>query len=145
MADIARKDMQALAIEVNQYGKTVNDTTVFLRHQIFDPAYPSFHYVAWLLAVDWATNLREVISFQGDVDSANVITSVSYDTDTAVNPQDISINVAYYIRYVCLYVTGIIICVAALASLYILFNKGNIEGLNLFEINRLVGIVWIGR
>ncbi|KAG9398759.1 hypothetical protein AC1031_014075 [Aphanomyces cochlioides] len=145
MADIAQKDIQALSIEVNQYGKTVNDTTVLLRHQIFDAAYPSFHYIAWLMAVDWATNIREVISFQGDVDSANVITSVSYDTDTSVNSQDIPVNVAYYIRYVCLYVTGIIICVAALASLYILVNKGHIEGLNLFEINRVVGIVWIGR
>ncbi|KAH9151746.1 hypothetical protein AeRB84_005706 [Aphanomyces euteiches] len=145
MADIARKDIQALSIEITQYGKTVNGTTVFLRHQIFDPAYPSFHYVAWLLAVDWATNLREVISFQGDVDSVNVITALSFDSDTAVSSLEIPVNVAYYIRYVCLYVTGIIICVAALASLYILFNKGNIEGLNLFEINRLVGIVWIGR
>ncbi|CAK4848277.1 unnamed protein product, partial [Aphanomyces euteiches] len=145
MADTAQKDIEALLIEITQYGKTVNDTIVLLRHKLFDAAYTTFHYVAWILAADWAANYREVISFQGDVDLANVITTQSGDIVSLVSPLEIPVNVVYYIRYVCLYVTGIIICVATLASMYILLNKGDVEGLNLFAINRVVGLVWIGR
>ncbi|KAH9121531.1 hypothetical protein LEN26_010620 [Aphanomyces euteiches] len=145
MAAIAQRDIQAMPIEINQYGKTVNDTIAIMRHQIFDPAYPTFHYVAWLLAMEWATNSREVISIQGDLGMANIMTTHYDDITTLVNPLEIPVNVAYYIRYVCLYVTGIIMCVAALASIYLFINKGYVEGWNLFEINRVVGIVWIGR
>ncbi|KAG9398843.1 hypothetical protein AC1031_014161 [Aphanomyces cochlioides] len=145
MAEVAQKDMHTLAVEINQYGRTVNGIAVLMRHEIFDPAYPSFHYIAWVLAMEWATNNREVISFQGNLHTANVITARSFDVASLVNPLEIPVNVAYYIRYVCLYVTIFVISVATLATLYILRNKGNVEGLNLFAINRVVGIVWIGR
>ncbi|CAK4846925.1 unnamed protein product, partial [Aphanomyces euteiches] len=58
--------METLRIEVAQYGKTSSGNLTLLRHQIFDPKYPSFHYMAWILAYDWAIALREVISFHGD-------------------------------------------------------------------------------
>ncbi|KAG9398813.1 hypothetical protein AC1031_014130 [Aphanomyces cochlioides] len=94
--------------------------------------------------MDWAVANLEVISFH-DKNSLNVLTSPLYDVASLVNPLEIPVNVAFYIRYACLYVTTIIICVAVLASIYLFMNKGYVEGLNLFELNRVAGIVWIGR
>ncbi|KAH9193754.1 hypothetical protein AeNC1_004267 [Aphanomyces euteiches] len=145
LAKTAQYDMTNLEIEVAQYGKDPNGNILFLRHQIFDPAYPSFHFMAWILAFEWVSALREVISFQGDIDSITVMSSPNYSVDSLVNPLEIPVNVARYTRYVCLYVTCIVICVATLVTIYLIFNKGQVEGSNLYFINRVTGIIWIGR
>ncbi|CAK4119202.1 unnamed protein product [Aphanomyces euteiches] len=137
--------MTNLEIEVAQYGKDPNGNILFLRHQIFDPVYPSFHFMAWILAFEWVSALREVISFQGDIGSITVMSSPNYSVDSLVNPLEIPVNVARYTRYVCLYVTCIVICVATLVTIYLIFNKGQVEGSNLYFINRVTGIIWIGR
>ncbi|ETV73274.1 hypothetical protein H257_11815 [Aphanomyces astaci] len=146
LASTAQADMYQTKVEIMQYGTTpTSPATTLLRHEVFDPMFPNFHYLGWLLAYDWALNYREVISFQGDVDTINVMTSATYDSTSLVDPLEIPVNVAYYIRYACIYVTCVIICVAALAMAYLVLNRGRVEGLNLFELNRVAGIVWIGR
>ncbi|KAH9113331.1 hypothetical protein LEN26_008064 [Aphanomyces euteiches] len=162
LAQAAQKDIYALGVELTQYGayrtklniagmvihhfdKSVYENVTLLRHKLFDPDYPTFHYVAWLLAMDWAMNNREVISFQGDVDWANVISTSTNDIATKIDSLEIPINVVSYVRYACVYVTGVIICIAIIASLYFVLHNGHVEGLNLIEINRVAGLVWIGR
>ncbi|KAH9112519.1 hypothetical protein LEN26_013272 [Aphanomyces euteiches] len=143
---VAQKDMLDLGVHLIQYGLRNSDGNItFLKDNIFDPRYPVFHYNAWYFTMDWAVANREVLSFQGDKSSLNVLTSPLYDVASLVNPLEIPVNVAFYIRYACFYVTMIIICVAVLASIYLFMNKGYVEGLNLFELNRVAGIVWIGR
>ncbi|KAH9194650.1 hypothetical protein AeNC1_003386 [Aphanomyces euteiches] len=145
MAKKAQNEVYALGVEIIQYVNAVNDTIALARYNIFDPSYPSFHFMAWLLAIDWATNNREVISFQGDLNSINVLSTQTFDLVSTFNPLEVPYNVAYYIRYVCLYVTACIICVATFVIFYIFLHKGRVEGWNFFEINRVAGIVWIGR
>ncbi|KAG9398817.1 hypothetical protein AC1031_014133 [Aphanomyces cochlioides] len=145
MAKNAQNDLYELGVEIIQYVSAVNNTIALVRHNIFHPSYPSFHFMAWLLAMDWAANNREVISFQGDLDSINIISTQTFDIVSTVNPLEVPYNVAYYIRYVCLYVTACIICVATFVIFYIFLHKGHVEGWNFFEINRVAGIVWIGR
>ncbi|KAH9064696.1 hypothetical protein Ae201684P_003483 [Aphanomyces euteiches] len=145
LAQAAQKDILSADVNIVQYGLTSEWELFVFKHNIFDPAYPSFHFVAWMLAIDWALASREVISFQGDISSVNVLTASSNSAGSSVNPLEIPVNVAFYIRYACLYVTSIIICVTILASIYLFLNKGYVEGLNLIEVNRVAGIVWIGR
>ncbi|CAK4609799.1 unnamed protein product, partial [Aphanomyces euteiches] len=145
MAQIARDDVYKLGVEMVQYGKFTNGSMTLLRYNLFDPAYPQFHYAAWALMYDWATVYREVIDFQGDIDNVKIITATSTDVSSLVNPLEVPVNVAAYVRYVCVYVTTVIICVALLATIYLLVNKGYVEGLNLLELNRVAGLVWIGR
>ncbi|KAG9410961.1 hypothetical protein AC1031_018989 [Aphanomyces cochlioides] len=145
MARVARDDVYKLGVEMVQYGKFTNGSMTLLRYNLFDPAYPQFHYAAWALMYDWATVYREVIDFQGDIDNVKIITATSTDVSSLVNPLEVPVNVAAYVRYVCVYVTTVIICVALLATIYLLVNKGYVEGLNLFEFNRVAGLVWIGR
>ncbi|RHY98610.1 hypothetical protein DYB37_010359 [Aphanomyces astaci] len=73
-----------------------------LRQNIFDPALLAFHYIGWLLAWDWAVATREVLSFQGDIGSINVLSTPLLDVGSLVNPLEIPLNVTYYIRYACL-------------------------------------------
>ncbi|KAG9414066.1 hypothetical protein AC1031_013273 [Aphanomyces cochlioides] len=129
-----------------QLRQNANGNITLLRYNLFDPAYPSFHFAAWALVYDWATAYREAIEFQGDIGSVKVISAISADLSSLVNPLEIPVNVAAYIRYICVYVTTLIICVAILAAIYLLLSKGYVEGLNLFlELNRVAGFVWIGR
>ncbi|KAH9151970.1 hypothetical protein AeRB84_005538, partial [Aphanomyces euteiches] len=144
-AQVAQRDVRNLGVHVIQYGRKSSGKLVNLKFNIFDPSYPEFHVAAWMLAIDWAFAALEVISFQGDISSLNVLTASSSSTSGSVNPLEIPVNVAFYIRYACLYVTSIIICVAVLATIYLVLNKGYVEGLNLLEVNRVAGIVWIGR
>ncbi|KAH9141936.1 hypothetical protein AeRB84_013930, partial [Aphanomyces euteiches] len=144
-ATIAQNDIEELELEVAQYGKFPGGNLTLLRHKIFDPAYPAFHFVAWILAYDWAIALREVISFQGDIGTINVISSPNYGMDSLVNPLETPVNVAQYIRTVCLYVTCILILVASVAFIYAILSKGHFEGLNMLELNRVAGLTWIGR
>ncbi|CAK4758244.1 unnamed protein product, partial [Aphanomyces euteiches] len=145
LAQIARNELYQLGVEMVQYGKTADGNVPLLRYNIFDPAYPAFHFAAWALVYDWATAYREVIEFQGDIGMVRIISATSTDVSSLVNPLEIPVNVATYIRYVCVYVTTVIICVSVLATIYLLLNKGYVEGLNLLELNRVAGLVWIGR
>ncbi|CAK4694485.1 unnamed protein product, partial [Aphanomyces euteiches] len=67
LAQIARNELYQLGVEMVQYGKTADGNVSLLRYNIFDPAYPAFHFAAWALVYDWATAYREVIEFQGDI------------------------------------------------------------------------------
>ncbi|ETV79654.1 hypothetical protein H257_06907 [Aphanomyces astaci] len=65
---------------------------------------------------------------EGDVGNITVLPTRSDDSGNLINPLEIPVNVA---------------SVAGLATMYLLAYRGYVEGLNLFEINRVAGIVWI--
>ncbi|CAK4921403.1 unnamed protein product [Aphanomyces euteiches] len=116
---VAQKDMLDIGVHLIQYGLRNSDGNItFLKYNIFDPRYPVFHYNAWYFTMDWAAANREVLSFQGDKSSLNVLTSPLYDVASLVNPLESPVNVAFYIRYACFYVTMIIICVAVHPSTF---------------------------
>ncbi|KAF0684163.1 Aste57867_23845 [Aphanomyces stellatus] len=147
MVTAAQEDIRLLNVSIMQYASaTVSYTNIsLLRQAIFDTALPDFHYVGWIMAWEWAVSAREVLSFQGDVDSIAVLTRQMFDVSTPANALEIPLNVANYIRLACYYVTCNIIGVSLLAVAYTAINKGQVEGLNLFELNRVAGIVWVGR
>ncbi|KAG9398804.1 hypothetical protein AC1031_014121 [Aphanomyces cochlioides] len=145
MAITVQNEILNLGVYLVQYGKRTDGNITLLKYNIFDPAYPTFHFAAWLFALDWVSANREVLLIEGETSAINVITTPWYEVASLVNPLEVPVNVAFYIRYACLYVTFIVICVAAIASIYLFVNKGYVEGANLFEINRVAGIVWIGR
>ncbi|EQC33780.1 hypothetical protein SDRG_08465 [Saprolegnia diclina VS20] len=53
--------------------------------------------------------------------------------------------VATYCRAGVWYVTLLMLSVAALACVYMLASRGHFEGLNMLELSRVGGIVWVGR
>ncbi|RHZ00239.1 hypothetical protein DYB31_010069, partial [Aphanomyces astaci] len=64
---------------------------------------------------------------------------------TSPQPLEIPTNVALYLRYATMYITGTIFAASVVATMYILLARGHIEGRNMFKLNRVAGIVYMGR
>ncbi|KDO26906.1 hypothetical protein SPRG_20429 [Saprolegnia parasitica CBS 223.65] len=106
---------------------------------------PSFRFFAWLFLYDWVVGVREVVSFQGDADHLTLITDMQSPLLQATQPWQVPSNIAQYLRAGVLYVTGVMIAIAGLAFVYIIAGRGHFEGLNMLELGRVGGIVWVGR
>ncbi|OQS03559.1 AP-2 complex subunit mu [Thraustotheca clavata] len=105
----------------------------------------SFEFYAWNFLLEWIQGVREVVAFSGDIGSITTISGRNALSTQPVNAMEVPINVAYYFRCVLIYITAVLGCVATLVCLYILTARGYIEGANMFNVNRVAGLVWIGR
>ncbi|KDO33570.1 hypothetical protein SPRG_19202 [Saprolegnia parasitica CBS 223.65] len=102
-------------------------------------------YTSYALAYDWSIGVREVVAAHGDVGSVAVITAVSSMSRFATSGIEMPLNVATYLRGLCQYVSFVLAAIALIAGLYTLANGCTSEGYNLFEVNRVGGLTWIGR
>ncbi|RHY26598.1 hypothetical protein DYB32_008466, partial [Aphanomyces invadans] len=136
-------DMQ---LEVVQYAQLDESSPLeLLRAPLFDPADPHFELVAWQIVFEWAMGFREVVSFQGDVGTMNIVSTYQTYTSTQPNPLEIPTNVAFYCMLCLQYTTAVIFVVTLITIVYIAASKGRVEGLNMMKVNRVAGIVWVGR
>ncbi|KDO33494.1 hypothetical protein SPRG_02302 [Saprolegnia parasitica CBS 223.65] len=118
--------------------------TVLLQESLLSSASFAFH--SWLFLFEWVHGVREVVSFVGDTGEALTILSGRNTISTqAVNGMEVPVNVSHYCRRLLLFITFILATVAMLVVVYALRARGAIEGLNMFCINRVAGLVWIGR
>ncbi|KAF0711274.1 Aste57867_5337 [Aphanomyces stellatus] len=105
----------------------------------------NFEYFSWLYLIDWVNSYREVVRFEGALNNMTLVTGTMLGQRTKPNPQEVPINVAFYIRSALQYMTYVLIGVAGMVCFSIFVNRGRIEGWNMFEFNRVAGVVWIGR
>ncbi|EQC34277.1 hypothetical protein SDRG_08050 [Saprolegnia diclina VS20] len=125
-----------------------NATTPVLQLQsrkLLDPSESNFEFFAWLYLYDWVLGIREVISFQGDTASLTLITDYQPPLSQATQAWQVPSNIARYLRAGVLYVTGVMMAIAGLATVYIMISHGALEGWNMLELGRVGGIVWVGR
>ncbi|OQR83679.1 hypothetical protein THRCLA_10922, partial [Thraustotheca clavata] len=131
-------------ISVVQYiGNTSG--TFLLDTNIFDVDDEGYHLYGWFYLIQWIKGIREVIQFKGERGYINSISARNAIHVAPVNSLEIPLNVAYFCRCILLYVTAVLFFVACIAFYYITTSKGAIEGINMFAINRVTGLVWIGR
>ncbi|KAF0696193.1 Aste57867_13025 [Aphanomyces stellatus] len=121
------------------------DDFVLAHVNVFDETEPYIELFSWLYLLDWVHGRREVVSFRGDVGALTLISGANDLVEGSVNALEIPVNLAVYIRSFIQYVTAMIFFVACLTSLYALVLGGHVDGCNLFELNRVGGLVWIGR
>ncbi|KAF0698923.1 Aste57867_10487 [Aphanomyces stellatus] len=146
LADGARKDVWAAQVSLIQYVQQNTSQPMLLMHyECFDPSDPTFNFWSWLFAFEWALGTREVVSFQGDAGSLNVLTHFLSLAAADIQPNQLPTILTVYTRSGVQYVTGVMIGVATGVVLYTLTSRGAIEGWNIFELNRVAGIVWVGR
>ncbi|KAF0686976.1 Aste57867_21268 [Aphanomyces stellatus] len=146
LAGQAKVDIAPLAIEVSQYAqKNASAPIELLRIPVMNSGDPAFDFVAWLMLVEWVTGYREVISLRGDFGSLTVISSGSSTLSATPNSLEIPNNVSYYCQLCIQYTTVMVFLVTFFALFYAVCSRGHIEGLNMLEINRVGGIVWVGR
>ncbi|OQR90296.1 hypothetical protein THRCLA_09378 [Thraustotheca clavata] len=143
----AELQIQQLNIQTIQYYTLLNDTTTtFLYHiNILEPTERLWTFYGWCLSFEWANGVREVVQFIGDEGS---MTSITYQTppiSMTPDPTEIPVSFASAFLGCTFYITWILICIAGLVTMYSIAHRGHIEGMNLFELNRIVGHVWAGR
>ncbi|OQR85266.1 hypothetical protein THRCLA_10728 [Thraustotheca clavata] len=142
----AQDDMTDLNVQVVQFLTTnsSNPIDLFVK-QLVSPNDRVYSFYGWCMLYEWASGLRDVVTFEGD---SGAITTISTRNDpwTISTLDDTMPQALSYLFQCCAqYVTSVLIGVATLIIAYALIHRGNLEGLNLFELNRIVGHVWIGR
>ncbi|KDO35147.1 hypothetical protein SPRG_01214 [Saprolegnia parasitica CBS 223.65] len=119
--------------------------THFVQSSLFDDVDPGFHLFGWLYVLEWLAGSREVVTFSSADGAYTVLSGRNPVHIGPVNPLEVPVNVALYFRGVLLYVSSVLFFVACLACGYIVSSHGHIEGYNMLALNRVTGLVWIGR
>ncbi|OQR85669.1 hypothetical protein ACHHYP_11578 [Achlya hypogyna] len=137
-------EIGALNIEFMVYTK-VNGSLALLHTAVLDPAVPAFSFFGWTYLYGWIAGFREVVSFTGDHGSLTLLTDEAPPLTQAVQSWQMATNFAQYCQSGVWYVTCMMLSVALLVSGYIVAIGGHFEGLNMLELSRVGGIVWVGR
>ncbi|OQR91272.1 hypothetical protein THRCLA_09056 [Thraustotheca clavata] len=141
-----QNDVSILKVELAQYAqKIATHENHILRSPIVASTPGVFDFFGWMYLSHWASGIREVIKFEGDIDSISVITARIDKSSFVVNAQEIPINASFYFRSLCQYITAVLICVSIAVLIQSAVHEFQNEGWNYFEMNRVAGIVWVGR
>ncbi|KAG9400575.1 hypothetical protein AC1031_010790 [Aphanomyces cochlioides] len=120
--------------------------TLLLRHAFTNTTDPTFAFVGWNYLFDWVQGDREVVSFQGDVDTYDLISyKYLFNSNIKPVPNEISNSAAKLIGLGIVYVALFMACVAGGIGLLSWLHRLQISGSNLFFFNRVVGLAWVGR
>ncbi|KAF0682311.1 Aste57867_25538 [Aphanomyces stellatus] len=145
-ADAAVNDIRALNVSLLQYiRQNATGPLELMAFPLFDPTDPSFFFWSWLYAMEWTMGNREVISFKGDIGTINVITEYAIPVLQPVQTYELPTIFSLYARSAVQYVTGVLLSIVLGVLLYTVWCRGRVDGLNLFLVNRVAGVVWVGR
>ncbi|KDO33573.1 hypothetical protein SPRG_22089 [Saprolegnia parasitica CBS 223.65] len=142
----AEVDAIATSVGSMQYARHVPTQRLELFHQVlFDPSDATMMYASYALAYDWVVGEREAIMVDGDAGAAGVLATMSFAASFAASSIESPRNVATYLRGLCQYVSFVLVALASITVLYTLVGGSAGEGSNLFQVNRVGGMVWVGR
>ncbi|KAF0717924.1 Aste57867_2013 [Aphanomyces stellatus] len=138
-----KQDIDDLNIAFVQMA-TLNNTNVLLRQPLVQSD-DGWSFFGWLTLFDWVDGTREVLSLEGDVGTATLMSDrIAYAQFTA-NPLELPRSACAYFWYLTLYVTIVCGLVTSIIVFYGFLTQFRIGGGNLFQFNRVVGSVWMGR
>ncbi|EQC35334.1 hypothetical protein SDRG_07046 [Saprolegnia diclina VS20] len=144
--DRLTEELAAKDIALMMYARTDANPATPLRlytTTLFDE--PSFRFFAWLFLYDWVVGVREVVSFHGDTSTLTLLSDMETPLSQPTQAWEVPDNIARYLHVGVLYVTGVMISVSSLTIVYMALTRGSFEGLNMLELGRVGGIVWVGR
>ncbi|ETW00438.1 hypothetical protein H310_07065 [Aphanomyces invadans] len=104
-----------------------------------------FSFFSWHYLYHWTKGLREVLVFEGDGSTISVLSDYRRLSQYSVNPAEIPRSLSLYFTVAIQYVTFGLLSIASVAVLYVVSHCGRVEAWNLLKLNRVGGIVWIGR
>ncbi|OQS03803.1 hypothetical protein THRCLA_21061 [Thraustotheca clavata] len=139
------ESVRNLNIQWMQLGHYSFTSPIYVYHEPVLSNFNNSDILAWHALYDWMIGVREVVSFQGD--NGN-ITLLGNTMNTYAQPVDVSqlpTVFALFAQRGVQYVTYVIIALASITSAYISFSRGHVEGMNLFKVSSVGGIIWIGR
>ncbi|RHX96512.1 hypothetical protein DYB25_002220, partial [Aphanomyces astaci] len=134
--------------DVSVFQFAFHDTSelpLFLTQPLLDPNDHAWSLYGWVMLYDWAMQRREVVRFDGDVDSITLV-SKRYDPQPFVpSSLDASQRPDNFSKFFATYVTVVLSCVGAVMVVYGCITQFRVMGRNLFRFNRVVGSVWAGK
>ncbi|RQM25970.1 hypothetical protein B5M09_000807 [Aphanomyces astaci] len=134
--------------DVSVFQFAFHDTSelpLFLTQPLLDPNDHAWSLYGWVMLYDWAMQRREVVRFDGDVDSITLV-SKRYDPQPFVpGSLDASQRPDNFSKFFATYVTVVLSCVGAVMVVYGCITQFRVMGRNLFRFNRVVGSVWAGK
>ncbi|OQR93171.1 hypothetical protein ACHHYP_02810, partial [Achlya hypogyna] len=104
----------------------------------------SWVYFGWCFLYAWAAGTREVVAFDGDISAITAVSGPLRTLTMTPNPAEVPQNLALVLMAAVRYITFVFAGLAAVVVAYTVRSRQRIEGLNLFEINRAFGLVWVG-
>ncbi|OQS06776.1 hypothetical protein THRCLA_01194 [Thraustotheca clavata] len=135
-----------LNITFVQYASVNNSPAFLYAINLLAPNDMAWNYYGWCYLFEWVTGLREVVAFQGDNGTVTAISARQDPLMFTPDPSDIPVTFSYLCQGCNLYVSWVLICIAGTIAMLILFSPSrDVEGLNLFSLNRIIGHVWAGR
>ncbi|KAF0720045.1 Aste57867_600 [Aphanomyces stellatus] len=139
--------IQATNVEFMQFGLSNATAPLELyRVRVLDQAVlADFAFFAWLFLVDWALGLREAVSLQGDTGTIVLLTEYLDTFEQPVSLAEYPVNLATYLHGIVFYVTCITLSLSALLLVYFSLVRGHVEVFNLFQLDRVGAVVWVGR
>ncbi|OQS07894.1 hypothetical protein THRCLA_00115 [Thraustotheca clavata] len=142
----AQNELQRINVSIAQYvlNTTINKTTLYIQ-PLLDHYDRPWNYYGWLYIYEWAIGQREVITINGDVGSLTTISSSTPVSAMVPDPNSIPLSFSYMSKYCVQYITLLLIGVGVMLAISAIFHKGNMESVNLMSVNRIVGMVWVGR
>ncbi|KAF0693779.1 Aste57867_15278 [Aphanomyces stellatus] len=143
---MATRAIRGLNVTFTQFGMRDANASVAL-HQlnVLDPTQVEFTFFAWVFLLDWTIGKREAVSFEGDAGTMVILTDFLDATAEQVSLGENCVNLSFYLRNVTLYVTSAMIVLATLVSIYVVVCRSHVEIINLFFLERVGAIVWVGR
>ncbi|OQR84553.1 hypothetical protein ACHHYP_13256 [Achlya hypogyna] len=144
--DEAVVTLRSLRINLLQYGvRTEDDPVEIFLYELFAEDEDTFALFGWWYVIDWILGYRDVVSFQGDSGSATLLSDYGLSLEAAVDRSQLPTTFVAYATTGVQYVTSVTIGIATLAGVYILRDRGAVEGRNLLSLHSVGSVVWIGR
>ncbi|EQC36856.1 hypothetical protein SDRG_05686 [Saprolegnia diclina VS20] len=143
---LAAAEVAPLQIEFFAYTKVnVTDDLSVRRTLVLNATDPDFTFFAWMYLYDWVLGRRDVVTFVGDVGFMTLLFDLEPPLSQPPDASQVTANVAQYLRAGIVYVTCVVLAVAAVACLYIVRSQFQFEGLNMLELGRVGAVTWVGR
>ncbi|KDO25334.1 hypothetical protein SPRG_09159 [Saprolegnia parasitica CBS 223.65] len=105
----------------------------------------SWPFYGWVFLYGWAAGTREVVQFNGDSGVLTAISGPLLTHNMRPNPAEIRQDMSIVLLTSVQYITVVFVLLAIAIALYAMSSLLHIEGCNLFQMNRTIGLVWIGR
>ncbi|KAH9139167.1 hypothetical protein AeRB84_016558 [Aphanomyces euteiches] len=143
----AYTDISAYGVSMIQFAiDTTDSSNHFLQQQMLKgQSAAQWDIFGWMYVFEWAQGHREVVSFEGDADIIPLISN-KYDP-IVIQAQSLEVpkSSCQYLWVISLVVSSILVVVGVFVSFYCFLLRGRIVGRNIFQFNRVVGAVWLGR
>ncbi|KAH9141900.1 hypothetical protein AeRB84_013973 [Aphanomyces euteiches] len=135
-----RSDIDSMRLGAIQY--VGNGSSISIQEQLLvDDKEPAWTACSWMALYDWGMGQREAVSFQA---TFNVLSSVQHSYEGSPNPSDVRTSIGLGFLSAVVLVSSVMCCVLLLATFIWIQRRAHV-GVNWFMVNRVAGMIWIGR